>query len=241
MRKIHKGKVLDVASGTGCFAAAMLESASAGVDIFAVDTVMKPLRMITSERLPGVLPAAMDGMKLAFRDSVFQGTGISNSLHHLKDPVGLLHEMKRVLKPGGLLIVNEMFSDGDQSPSQITHTMMHNWWGAVDRAAGNFHNSVYPRKKLEILLESAGVTEIEMEVHEENSGDPHGSELRVHLEKNHKIYMQRAAGNRKLEIQGEKAWRHFEKHGFAAARSLTVFGIKPYQSAASGRFYGSRC
>jgi len=224
LKKVSQGRILDVATGAGNFARNIWEVRGSSMEIIAVDTLVRSLISVTPEKIPGVLTAAMDGMQMAFGDSVFTGAAISNSLHHMENPVKVLTEMVRILEPGGILIVNEMFSDGNQSQSQLTHTMMHNWWGAVDRYRGNSHNPVYTRKELESLIETSGIEDVNYAVHEDISGDPHSPELRDHLTKSHQTLTKEIAGNSKLEEQGEAAWKHYKKHGFTAARSLMAWG-----------------
>lgn len=239
LAKIHPGRMLDVATGSGSFASDIMVCSRSAIEIIAIDTLLRPLKSITPDRIPGVLAAAVNGMKLAFGDSVFSGVAISHSLHHMDKPEDVLKEMIRVLKPGGIFIVNEMFSDGDQRPSQITHTLMHNWWGAMDRANGVPHNPVYSRNELESLVKSTGITDIEYAVHEDLSEDPYSSELKEKLVRAQKASMERIAGNSKLTAQGKAAWKHYEKHGFTCARTLMAYGAKPGECVTAGIFSGT--
>jgi ubiquinone/menaquinone biosynthesis C-methylase UbiE len=87
-----------------------------------------------------------DACQLDFADSSFDMVCISNSLHHL-DPVPALREMKRVLRLGGVLFVSEMYRDG-QTETQMTHVLLHHWWGAVDKINGIVHRETYQRSEL---------------------------------------------------------------------------------------------
>ena len=63
--------------------------------------------------------------------------------------------MSGILRPGGSLIVSEMYRD-DQSEAQMTHVLLHHWWGAVDRMNGIFHNETYLREELVDLVNGLG-------------------------------------------------------------------------------------
>lgn len=225
--RIPGGIALDVATGAGNFAAAIDQCCEDCTGIIAVDAFMPPLEAVRGKLAGNIVPAAMDAERLAFPDNTFSGATISNSLHHMKDPSAVLSEMLRVLKPGGILIVREMFKGGDQTASQQTHNIMHSWWGAVDSSCGVFHNSVYSRRELEELTSACGVEKLEFETCEDISGDPFDEQIAEHIRTAWKSYMNKASGNALLEEQGHAALMQFEKYGFSGARALVAFGLKP--------------
>lgn len=51
-----------------------------------------------------------DALHLPFRQNTFDGAFLCWLLEHVKDPVGILAEAKRCLKPGGVIYVNEVFN-----------------------------------------------------------------------------------------------------------------------------------
>lgn len=218
LRSLPPGRAIDVASGQGGFAAAIAGRSEDADIVVAAD--LKPVKH------PGTVPAAMDARRLAFRDSAFAVAGISNSLHHMPEPLEVLHEMARVLRPGGMIVVREMFRGGDQLPSQDTHNLMHDWWGAVDRSMGVVHDPVYPLEELRELLRS---TIFEGWVFREFEfiGDPFHPDTASRIEAAWKTYMERAAGSEELLEQGREVHRHFENHGFSGARALAACARKP--------------
>jgi len=61
----------------------------------------------------------MNAEEMTFQDDQFDTVCISYSIHHLENIDGVLSEMYRVLKPGGFLIIQELYSDGEQTTAQI--------------------------------------------------------------------------------------------------------------------------
>ncbi|MGZ3654204.1 MAG: class I SAM-dependent methyltransferase [Bdellovibrionota bacterium] len=51
-----------------------------------------------------------DALHLPYRDNTFDGAFICWLLEHVQNPVGILAEAKRVLKPGGVIYCNEVFN-----------------------------------------------------------------------------------------------------------------------------------
>lgn len=226
LQDLPSGIAIDVASGNGGFAAYIAEYSSTTSFVVATDCSPQPLEAIAVESDPSLCAAAMDALGLAFKNGTFASAAISNSLHHVKDPVAVLMEMKRVLLPGGKLLLREMFTGDDQSPSQETHNIMHNWWGAVDRSSGKVHNRVFSRKELTELFLTAGLESIVFEEFEV-TGDPFSEEVSKQIEHVYTLYMDKAGDKRELQEMGAKAYSHFKKHGFSGARAMIAAGSKP--------------
>ena len=96
-------QVLEVATGTGIIAANI---AGFVCSVEAVD--FSPKMIKTAEKRKG-LPenvsfSVEDATALSFADNTFDAAIISNALHIMPNPIGALANIKRVLKPGGLLI-----------------------------------------------------------------------------------------------------------------------------------------
>jgi len=88
---------------------------------------------------------------IQFADNYFDFVSISNSLHHLQHVDTVFGELLRVLKPGGIMLVAEMYSDGNQTPAQQSHILLHHWLAEVDRLHGSYHQSTYTKAELEAI------------------------------------------------------------------------------------------
>lgn len=68
--------------------------------------------------------AALDAMHLPFADATISGMFMTASLHHLPDPQGAMKEWRRVLKPGGVLLVG-------YEPSKWSYIVFSPIWKAL--------------------------------------------------------------------------------------------------------------
>lgn len=102
--------VLDVASGTGMLAG---ELRAAGARVVAVDFSLAMLAtgarrdQARSQAGEGVLWCTGDGLRLPFADASADVLTIAFGLRNLPDAAGGLAEFRRVVRPGGRLVVLE--------------------------------------------------------------------------------------------------------------------------------------
>jgi 2-polyprenyl-3-methyl-5-hydroxy-6-metoxy-1,4-benzoquinol methylase len=97
---IKPGKVLDVGCGNGAFLALMR---SAGWDVAGLETDPKAARL-ASERL-GVPIHVGQLCQGAYETSSFDAVTLHHVIEHVYDPIGVMAECRRILKPDGLLVV----------------------------------------------------------------------------------------------------------------------------------------
>lgn len=90
------GLVLDIGVGTGAFMECIQGT------VIGVDPALKPLAL-AAER--GAVPVAAFGEYLPFRDSVFDWAVLVVTICFLSDPLKVLRETYRVLKPGGHIVI----------------------------------------------------------------------------------------------------------------------------------------
>lgn len=96
-------RILDLAAGTGTSSQPFAET---GASVVPCDFSMGMLAFGKQAR-PRLPFTAGDGTRLPFRDAAFDAVTISFGLRSIVDPLAALHEMKRVTKPGGRLVICE--------------------------------------------------------------------------------------------------------------------------------------
>ena len=101
--------VLEVATGTGLIAVNIAEGVRR---VEATDFSPKMIDKAKKKKAPGNVNFSVeDATALSFADISFDAVIISNALHIMPDPVKVLTNISRVLKPKGLLIAPN-FSHG---------------------------------------------------------------------------------------------------------------------------------
>lgn len=154
--------VLDVGTGAGNFIA-VLKDAFPNVAITGVDPSVDAIKN-AAEIYPNVTFREMTGEQLIFPDNNFDVASISMALHHLPDINKTLSEMQRVVKKGGYIIVNELFSD-NLNNAQKVHKLMHHFRSKVDRLCGVCHNETFTKQE---VLDVVSSSQLEILLHFEN-------------------------------------------------------------------------
>jgi len=107
-------KVLDVAAGT---AVSTVELAKSGAWCVAADFSMGMLRRGATRQVPKL---AADALALPFADGAFDAVTVSFGLRNMTDTVAALTELRRVVRPGGRLVVCE-FSTPTFRPFRLVY------------------------------------------------------------------------------------------------------------------------
>lgn len=227
LRQGLRGLILDVATGTGSFIGFLSHWADPGSTIVGADPSEEAVRSGAGgfSRM-GAVPVLARGESLCFPSETFDAVAASNSVHHFRYPRAVLEEMLRVLKPGGLFVLREMFRDGDQSQPARTGILIHHWRARVDSLEGISHNRTLTRRELEEIPGSLGLTRVVTEVQPEMETDPKNPETLKTVEKTVRSAMARAGGNRQLLKEAGKLLRRLERVGYAGASSLMILGVK---------------
>jgi ubiquinone/menaquinone biosynthesis C-methylase UbiE len=171
----------------------------------------------------------MDAANMDFPEASFDAVCISNSLHHMSNLDIVLEEMKRVLRPGGYLILSEMYND-NQAETQMTHVMIHHWCAAVDTAMGITHNETYTRQQILDIFGSLGLNGITLEDTSDLNDNPKNPDTIKYLSDATDEYLKRIEGlpvEATLRQRGLELRRHLEEIGFHNATNLLVSGVKP--------------
>jgi SAM-dependent methyltransferase len=229
--EIDGGRVLDVATGTGGFVGFLLDGLRRYDEIVGIDA--EPARAAAFAEAFGDRPdvrfEALDAHRLPDADGAFDTVCISNSLHHFEDPAPVLAEMLRVLRPGGHLVVNEMYRD-DQSEPQLTHVLLHHWWAAVGRATGEVHRETYERAAILEIVGRLGLADVRTWDLEDPAEDPHDPATVAELEAAIDRFLERTSTIQEarlrdeLRARGEELRTRLRTLGAAGATQLVVVG-----------------
>lgn len=231
---ISGGKVLDVATGGGGFVHFLMDGLHDFDEITGIDLTEKAKTafMESFQGDPRIHFQLMDAEHPTFADSSFDVVCVSNSLHHFRDPFIVLNNMVRMLRPGGTLIVSEMVQDG-QSETQMTHVLLHHWWGSVDRRNDIFHNETYKRKELIDLVELVGLEKVMVHDLLDCDNDPMDPAIKAELKPVMERYIQRAEGDLMLHARGKELLQRLDDIGFHSATTVIITGKKSVNSIES--------
>ena len=98
--------VLDIATGTGLVAAQAAQAVGDRGRVLGVDLSARMVAAAQRRELPNTRFQRMDAQDLALPDGAFDVVLCSLGLMYLPDPRQALHEMRRVLRPGGRLVLS---------------------------------------------------------------------------------------------------------------------------------------
>ena len=170
----------------------------------------------------------MRAENLEFDDNQFDLSAVVNSLHHIDDPQKALYEMHRILKPGGLLLVSEMYSD-NQSDLQMTHVLLHHWWADVDRISDIPHYHTFKRQELIEMVENLKLKNLEiMEYNEDKdlSGDKETMSYLLTATDDYLSRIENKPEYKELYQTGIDLKMRLSETGIAWAKGLAIWGEK---------------
>jgi SAM-dependent methyltransferase len=108
-------RILEVGPGTGYFSLHVAQwLAPDGVlDILDIQSEMlnHTMHRAIELRIPNIVPTQGDACALPYADNRFDAAYMNVTLGEIRDQMAALRELRRVLKPGGRLIVGEIFVD----------------------------------------------------------------------------------------------------------------------------------
>lgn len=157
---ISAGDVLEIAAGSGRFTRMATKALKDYRSWLAIDSDEDALeenrKQCNDSRIHF---RSMRAQELDFPDNAFDTIAISRGLHHLLPLADCITEMIRVLKPGGLLLVNEMHSDVYNGKQQ-TQVMWHHLRVDMDRILGNDHTYSFSRKEIAGMFEGKNLEQV---------------------------------------------------------------------------------
>ena len=116
-------RILEIGPGTGLQSlhVAPQLGAAGRLDIVDIQQEMLQhvLRRARDQGIGSIVPTLADAHKLPFDDGTFDAAYLVTALGEIPDPVATLAELRRVLKPGGRLVVGEFFDRHQIRPARL--------------------------------------------------------------------------------------------------------------------------
>ena len=150
----HIETVLDIGTGKGEFIH-VLKEVFPMAKITGIDPVSESI-IEARQKYLDVVFCKMGAEEINYNDNSFDVASISMALHHLMDAEQALSEMKRVVRTGGWIIVNELFSD-NLNEAQKVHRLYHHFRSKTDRILGISHNETFKKDEIIELIRSSGI------------------------------------------------------------------------------------
>jgi len=117
-------RLLEIGPGTGYYTLPVAEwlSPAGTLDIVDVQQEMldHTLRRAGEQGIDNVTPARADARELPYPDDSFDGAYLVTTLGEIPDQDAALGELRRVVRPGGRIVVGELFGD----PHMVTHSAL---------------------------------------------------------------------------------------------------------------------
>lgn len=152
--------ILDVGCGPGTITSDLAKLASEGTTI-GIDNSAGIIAQAQSSvsPLPNLTFAVGDALKLSYPDNTFDIVHAHQLLVHISDPVSVLKEFHRVLKPGGLIAVR------DSSPATVLSLKpdlpsIRDYWARAVAVMGKMGSQPEAGLKLEGWAKEAGLGKV---------------------------------------------------------------------------------
>ncbi|MFW9795086.1 MAG: class I SAM-dependent methyltransferase [Candidatus Thorarchaeota archaeon] len=160
---ISGGEVLDVGTDDGDFINTLMKTLKNYKSFTGIDISEKEFDK-AKERFKDAPVGfrVMNGETMEFQDNQFDTVCMSYTVHHLENIETVLAEMYRVLKPGGNFIIQEMYSDGEQSAAQLVDRDVHHLDAKVDTLMNIPHFETLTRQRLNNLINRIGLNELDI-------------------------------------------------------------------------------
>ena len=160
---ISGGKILDIATGTGDFINTLMKTLKSYNSFIGIDILAKDLESAKKRfKDQPVELLEMNAESLEFSNNSFDTVSMAYALHHIDKIDKTLAEIQRVLKPGGNLIIQEEFSDGNQTEAQKTNLLQHTWDAEIDTQLGKTHKPTLAKHEITELVGNLQLEQVEI-------------------------------------------------------------------------------
>jgi len=140
------GRLLDVGCGNGAFLA---QAAARGWRVFGQEFDAKAASVAAD--LSGADVQVGSLMDIGFDADFFDAVTLSNVLEHLPNPIQVMREIKRILRPGGLLV------SISPNPKSYLHEKYGKYWRGLEVPR---HLFLFPPNALRSTAEDIGFTAV---------------------------------------------------------------------------------
>lgn len=148
LEKHDEARILDIATGPGSFIAVIMQLSDSFSEIIGIDHQEKAVEAAGKNfQDTRISFTKMDIDDMTFDEKSFDIVCLSNSLHHMNDINDAIDKMVRMVKPGGILVFNEMIRDNEDD-RQMTHTYFHHFWAEINRTNGIVHKETMTRREI---------------------------------------------------------------------------------------------
>ena len=176
LRRLAAGmRVLDVGCGPGSITVGFAEAVSPG-EVIGVDfqesQVARAQALGEARGLKNVHFQVADAYELPFPDHCFDAVFAHAVLWHLREPLRALSEMRRVLRPGGMIGIREC-DWGGRIHTPIT-PRLEEWYAVTVRVRQKNGGDPFLGRNTRRLLLEAGFAEAEGSVSSWSAGTPDG-------------------------------------------------------------------
>jgi ubiquinone/menaquinone biosynthesis C-methylase UbiE len=111
MKSTPPGRILDVGCGTGELASRLAQRGWRVIGLDLCEPMLHRARFKLNGHAESVRLAVADSEHIPFADGTFDAVTCANSFHHYPRQDAVIHELHRVLKPGGQLFLLDGWPD----------------------------------------------------------------------------------------------------------------------------------
>lgn len=226
LEKLSNPMVLDVATGKGGFLGKLLNELGDYQKVVGIEPFEEELDVARESFDDSRISFQLaKGESLPFDDDSFDLVTISDALHHVSNINKTLQEMKRVVKPEGIILIMEMYRD-DIPPAAETFTMFHDLKVKTDKQKNLPHNYTFKKDEIKYFIRNAGINIQDISnFYLENDSFLSKDDLHARFEAM-KEGLANEAEKEKVDLGAKKILASLERNGICKAPSLVVVGSK---------------